>query len=46
MYIYVYIYIYIYIDVMKTIQRANPHHRNDLWQHAGYGRPVTEFTHC
>ena len=44
---YIYIYIYIYSDVMKIIQCAHPpHHHMTLWRHAGYGRPVAEFTHC
>ena len=39
--------IQIYCDVMKTIQCAHPpHHQNGLVRHAGYGRPVAEFTQC
>ena len=39
--------IQIYGNIMKTIQCAHPpHHHNGFVANAGYGQPVTEFTHC
>ena len=41
---------YIYTYIMKSRRQSNAPilliTAVALWQHAGYGRPVAEFTHC